>query len=590
MATDYYDLLGRDAATPRADEIKRAYRRLARELHPDANPGDPAAEAAVQGGVALAYEVLSDPEKRQRYDRFGADGVAAAATRSAAAGVGDIFDAFFGGGSPFGGRRPPGPDRPAPGRRPRGGRRPRLRGGGVRRPARRSTCAPPSPATTCEATGAAPGTAAASPAPSAPAPARCAGSASRSSARWSPLGPVPRCNGHGPGHHRALRRAARARAARSRSAPTPSTSPPASTPAPRCASPGAGAVGPRGGAGRRPLRPRAGAAARALHAATATTCHCDLPVLVRPGRARRATSTSRPSTAPRTSSIPPGTQHGQACSGCGAAACPHLERPRSRRPDRARRRRRPHRPHRGAGGPAARSSPTLRGEDGRARRRRASCPASAPPSGRHRGRAARRSTPARSCSSPTSTHRELRDDDRHHLERVLRLRAGDPLVLADGAGRWRPARFGATVEPDRRRCERAAAPEPADHAWRSPSVKGDKPELVVQKLTELGVDRIVPFRAERSVVRWDDDQGRPRRPSGCAASPARRRCSATARGCPRSTDVADARRRCRPAAGRAGRSRRAPAEPRRTGWCWSGPRAVGRPRSARPPPTRAYRG
>jgi molecular chaperone DnaJ len=101
---DYYDLLevSRDASP---DEIKKAYRRLARQLHPDTNP-DPAASDRFKQ-VAQAYEVLSDPEKRQRYDRFGVDGVNAGAGAGGfgAGGINDIFEAFFGGGSPFGGGR-----------------------------------------------------------------------------------------------------------------------------------------------------------------------------------------------------------------------------------------------------------------------------------------------------------------------------------------------------------------------------------------------------------------------------------------------------------------------------------------------------
>ena len=109
MVDDYYDLLGvdRDAS---AEEIKRAYRQRARELHPDTNP-DPTAEARFKE-VARAYEVLADPEQRARYDRFGPDGVAAGVGGDpfgfGGGGLGDIFDAFFGGSSPFGGgdRRP----------------------------------------------------------------------------------------------------------------------------------------------------------------------------------------------------------------------------------------------------------------------------------------------------------------------------------------------------------------------------------------------------------------------------------------------------------------------------------------------------
>ncbi len=150
---DYYELLGvsRDAS---ADDIKRAYRRLARQLHPDANPDDPAAEARFKE-VAVAYETLSDPQRRQQYDMFGEAGPQAGSPFGGG-GLGDIFDMFFNGSSPFGGGAP-GPTGP-----PRGADLEAVVDlafadavFGVEAPVSVRTAVP---CDDCEATGAAPGT------------------------------------------------------------------------------------------------------------------------------------------------------------------------------------------------------------------------------------------------------------------------------------------------------------------------------------------------------------------------------------------------------------------------------------------------
>lgn len=98
-------------------------------------------------------------------------------------------------------------------------------------------------------------------------------------------------------------------------------------------------------------------------------------------------------------------------------------------------------------------------------------------------------------------HGEIDDDDRHHLGRVLRVRDGEPMVLCDGRGSWRPARFGPVVEITG---EIATVRRPAPSLTLGFAlIKGDRPELVVQKLTELGIDRIVGFTSDHGVVRWD---------------------------------------------------------------------------------------
>jgi 16S rRNA (uracil1498-N3)-methyltransferase len=99
---------------------------------------------------------------------------------------------------------------------------------------------------------------------------------------------------------------------------------------------------------------------------------------------------------------------------------------------------------------------------------------------------------------------ELSPDDRRHLERVLRLRPGEDVTVSDGAGQWRLCRFGDRLDPvgDIQADER---PTPAITVAVA-LTKGERLDWAVQKLTELGVDVIVPMSAARSVVRWDADR------------------------------------------------------------------------------------
>jgi molecular chaperone DnaJ len=111
MRRDPYDVLG---VAREADErqIKRAFRTLARELHPDVNSHDPEAEEKFKE-AAEAYEILSDTERRATYDRYGFEGLDSRGFASTAHGFGsfaDIFDAFFG-GDPFGAAFGRGPGR-----------------------------------------------------------------------------------------------------------------------------------------------------------------------------------------------------------------------------------------------------------------------------------------------------------------------------------------------------------------------------------------------------------------------------------------------------------------------------------------------
>ncbi len=101
---DYYEVLGIEKNTSEAD-IKKAYRKLAKQYHPDMNPGDKASEAKFKE-VSEAYEVLSDPQKKANYDQFGHaandpngfGGFQGGFNDFDLGGIGDIFETFFGGG------------------------------------------------------------------------------------------------------------------------------------------------------------------------------------------------------------------------------------------------------------------------------------------------------------------------------------------------------------------------------------------------------------------------------------------------------------------------------------------------------------
>lgn len=119
----------------------------------------------------------------------------------------------------------------------------------------------------------------------------------------------------------------------------------------------------------------------------------------------------------------------------------------------------------------------------------------------------------------------LADDDAHHLFRVLRARDGDIITVSDGAGRWRLGRVADRAVIADGNVVGEPSPTPATVAVAVP--KGDRPEWIVQKLTELGIAHVVFLHAERSVVRWEGERAdrhlaRLRRVAREAASQSRR--------------------------------------------------------------------
>jgi 16S rRNA (uracil1498-N3)-methyltransferase len=105
---------------------------------------------------------------------------------------------------------------------------------------------------------------------------------------------------------------------------------------------------------------------------------------------------------------------------------------------------------------------------------------------------------------------ELTGDEAHHAGRVLRLREGESITVADGTGRVVEAvvrSIGKTIEGEVT-SERIVALPPPNITLFQAVMKGDKMEAVIEKAVEVGVLRIVPFIAERTIVRWDDSKTR----------------------------------------------------------------------------------
>ena len=101
----------------------------------------------------------------------------------------------------------------------------------------------------------------------------------------------------------------------------------------------------------------------------------------------------------------------------------------------------------------------------------------------------------------------LNDDDFHHLATVLRLRSGEKVSVSDGRGSWRICGYETSAALSINDSVLHSEVKPRALTVAFSVTKNDKPELVIQKLTELGIDNIVPIITERSIVRWDSEKG-----------------------------------------------------------------------------------
>ena len=569
---DYYELLG-VPRTASGEEIKRAYRRKARELHPDANPDDTATAERFKE-VARAYQVLSDPDQRARYDRFGEAGVGGAGAGPriedvfGGGGLNDIFDAFFGGQSPFGGGGRRGPSGP-----PRGQDLEVVADISFEQAVFGATVPVtlrlPQRCEDCGGSGAGAGTQ----------PVTCAdcnGSGQVQRVRQSLLGqmvtsgPCPRCGGLGQvvvtpcptcrGEGRDHRRAHL----------------PGRRPGGRRQRVDAAARRPRRGRparrrGRRPVRPPARRARTSATGARATTsspmCRSRSP------RRRSARRSPLPTLDGDEELHRPGRHP--------AGSRVHAAQPRRappagawpRRPAGPARRRGADEARRRGGGPAAPAGRASAASSSTRRTRacsRASSRRSRRPAMDERAAPRRRPT----CSSPTSPRRCADDATAHHLRRVLRLRDGELVTVTDGAGRWRPCRLsGAGARGRRRHGRRSIRPATPVTDRRGPA-EGRAAGVAG---AEVHRGRRRPARAaRRRAVRRALGRRTGRRGSwsGCGGSPPRRRCSRRRVWLP-SVDRSRCRRRrcCRP---RSPPSRAAGRWARPTRSWRSAPRAAGR--------------